>query len=62
MIHHLTYGTKVQNPCKREGRSGYTQCCHCGQLYTNLGISRHWAKCPAKTNPHEVKEEQSDGR
>lgn len=45
---HGHFGTKVQNPCHRTGRSPYTQCCYCKKLFTCLGISRHWDRCPSK--------------
>lgn len=41
-------GTKVQMPCSRAGRPAFTQCSGCKKYYTALGISRHWAHCPAK--------------
>jgi hypothetical protein len=39
--------TKVKNPCRRFG-SGFSTCCYCGNVYTKLGISRHWDRCKAK--------------
>lgn len=41
----MKLGTKVKNPMRRHGH-GYTECCHCHKYFTEMGISRHWGKCP----------------
>lgn len=42
------FGTKVQNPMHRTGRAPYVRCTYCNRLFTCLGISRHWDRCPSK--------------
>jgi PHP family Zn ribbon phosphoesterase len=42
------FGTTVKNPSTRAGQYGYTECTHCHKMYTRLGISRHWDKCPKR--------------
>lgn len=42
----MVQGTLVKNPMRRTGQTGYVQCQHCLCVYTALGISRHWPKCP----------------
>jgi len=41
----MRFGTKVTNPTRSAGTSGYTQCTGCGLYFTHLGIARHWDKC-----------------
>jgi hypothetical protein len=41
-------GTKVMNPAARGGWKQWSTCRRCNKVYTALGISRHWDKCPKK--------------
>lgn len=41
-------GTKVVNPMRRAGHTGYTKCCFCSEMFTSMGVSRHWDNCRDK--------------
>ena len=42
----MVYGTKVLNPYRRGEEPAFKHCRWCGTLFTSLGLSRHWSKCP----------------
>jgi hypothetical protein len=50
----MNMGTRVKNPTHRLYGKPFTMCKYCKKYYTNLGVSRHWAKCPK--NPINIKE------
>jgi hypothetical protein len=51
----MIFGTTVKNPVHRAGRDRYSKCTYCAKYYTQLGISRHWSRCPKnpKNQPKE---------
>lgn len=44
----MEMGTPIRNPVHRGNRygNGFSKCTYCGRHYTQMGISRHWGKCP----------------
>lgn len=41
----MKFGTTNPNPFRRNGRTGYSKCPHCGLRYTDLGIAKHRNYC-----------------
>jgi hypothetical protein len=40
--------TSVKNPMHRVGQPWFKRCTHCNELFTSLGLSRHWDHCKSR--------------
>ena len=45
----MRLGTRITNPTRNPGQSGFIQCQHCKKYYTQFGVTRHVVQC--KMNP-----------